>query len=63
MILVVVEEEQRVKKKNLNEGHVWVERKGGDESREGEKERELKLPFLFPQHQLCGFYEKQMFTT
>lgn len=27
------------------------------------RERDLKLPFLFPQHQLCGFYEKQMFTT
>ena len=32
--------------------------------REGRREREKeKLPSLFPQHQLCGFYEEQMFTT
>lgn len=49
-----------------SEGHVWEERQGGDErcvcKRERESERE-KLPSLFPQHQLCGFYEEQMFTT
>lgn len=30
--------------------------------RESGREREL-LSSLFPQHQLCGFYEEQMFTT
>lgn len=30
--------------------------------RDRQREREL-LSSLFPQHQLCGFYEEQMFTT
>lgn len=50
---------------------MWEERQGGDERWEKEIEREReggrggreKLPSLFPQHQLCGFYEEQMFTT
>lgn len=45
----------------------WRACVGGEErwwwERRRDGERVLKLPFLFPQHQLCGFYEEQMFTT
>lgn len=35
----------------------------GGEARWWWERRREKLPCLFPPHQLCGFYEEQMFTT
>lgn len=55
-----VNKEKEVGGEKISEGHEWEERQGGDEMCVREREQ---LSSLFPQHQLCGFYEEQMFTT
>lgn len=65
-----VKDEARLKRKEnlLNkgckrEGNVWEERQTGARCECVKERGREKLPSVFPQHQLCGFYEEQMFTT